>query len=258
MGTLKFEGKIVLITGASSGIGAGLARELARQGASLVLLARRKVRLDLLTAELKSAGSRVLAIEGDVTRDGDLEAAVVATVREFGRLDGAIANAGYAEIGKVSRLKLEDFRRQFETNVFGVLRTVQAVLPELEKSKGFIALMGSVNGYVSLPGVSPYCMSKFAVRSLAECLVDEVASKGISVTLISPGFVESEIRDDSDFKIPNWIVMKTDVAARKMIRAIARRKREAVITGHGQIVVFLQRHFPGLLVLFKKLTERAQ
>ena len=120
----------VLITGASSGIGAALAREFARQGADLVLLARRTDRLTALAAELERQGRRALALTGDVTVDGDLERAVAETRAKLGRLDVAVANAGFGVVGPVERLTLDDYRRQFETNVFGVLRTVHAALPD--------------------------------------------------------------------------------------------------------------------------------
>jgi len=121
-------GPVVFITGASSGIGAALAREYARRGADLALAARRTDRLDALAAELSAQGRRALVLACDVTRDGELEAAVARTRDAFGRIDVVVANAGFGVVGPVERLRLEDYRRQFETNVFGVLRTVYATL----------------------------------------------------------------------------------------------------------------------------------
>jgi short-subunit dehydrogenase len=163
-------------------------------------------------------------------------------------------------VGEVATLKLEDYRRQFETNVFGVLRTIQATLPELKKTHGRFALMGSVAGHISLPHSSPYSMSKYSVRALAEALTDEVQPFGVSVTLLSPGFVKSEIRrvdnrgklhEIEKSPLPAWLPMETEVAARKMIRAIRLRRREEVITFHGKCAVFIQRHFPRLVDWFK-------
>ena len=163
----RFAGQVVLITGASSGIGAALAREFARQGADLALLARREDRLRGLAREIEAGGHRALALAADVTIDGDVERAVLATRTAFGRIDVAIANAGFGVVGPVERLALDDYRRQFETNVFGVLRTVQATLPSLKATRGRLAILGSVAGYIATPGSSPYSMSKFAVRGLA-------------------------------------------------------------------------------------------
>jgi NAD(P)-dependent dehydrogenase (short-subunit alcohol dehydrogenase family) len=113
----------VMITGASSGIGAALAREFAERGARLVLVARRTERLVALASELRAGGSEVLVCAGDVTRDGDLERATEQAQKTFGVLDVVVANAGFGVQGRLTRLSLDDVRRQFETNVFGVLRT---------------------------------------------------------------------------------------------------------------------------------------
>ena len=250
------KGKAVLITGASSGIGAALAREWARRGADVVLAARRVDRLEALARECAAFGGRALVVACDVTHDGDLERAVALTRDTLGRLDVAVANAGFGVMGTVENLSLEDYRRQFETNVFGVLRTIHATLPELKKTRGGIVIIGSVNGHLATPGASAYAMSKFAVRALADALRLELAPAGVSVTMISPGFVESEIYqvdnrgarhpEARDF-VPRWLRMRADTAARKIVRASARRRREAVITGHGKVAVFVQRHAPWLV-----------
>src|SRR3954468_5167452 len=162
-------GKVALITGASAGIGAALARELARDGADLVLAARREDRLRDLAREIEATGRNAIVVSCDVTRDGGVERAVAAAVERYGRLDIAIANAGFGVAGPVEALTLEDFRRQLETNVFGVLRTLYAALPELRKTRGQFVVVGSVAGHVPTPATSAY-MSKFAVRGFAESI----------------------------------------------------------------------------------------
>jgi short-subunit dehydrogenase len=218
-----------------------------------VLTARRRDRLDTLANEIGRLGRRAVAITCDVRTDGDLARAVGEGVAALGRIDVVVANAGFGVAGELRRLAIEDYRRQFETNVFGVLRTVYAGLPELEKTRGTLVIIGSVAGHVAAPGGTPYAMSKFAVRALAEGLGHELVSRGVAVVLVSPGFVESELRrvdnagqfrPQARDRVPRWLVMPSAVAARKIVRAVARRRREVVITGHGKLFVFAQRHVP--------------
>ena len=253
----RFAGSAVFITGASSGIGAALALEFAREGADVVLAARRRDRLESLAAEIGAIGRRAVVAPCDVTREGDLERAAAAGRATLGKLDVVVANAGFGVTGLFERLSLDDYRRQLETNVFGVLRTIYATLEDLKKSRGRLVVIGSVSGHIAVAGSSAYSMSKFAVRGLAASLGHELAEHGASVTLISPGFIESEIRqvDNRGVRraekpsppIPAALVMATPTAARKIVSAVARRRREVVITGFGKAAVLLQRHLPGLL-----------
>jgi short-subunit dehydrogenase len=255
---VKLKEHVVLITGASSGIGAALARELAREGARLLLMARRRDRLEALRTELASSGAEVVVHVGDVTRRADLDAAVALAVERYGRLDVAIANAGFGVVGPLEKLTVEDYRRQFETNVFAAIETSKASLAELSKSRGRLVLIGSVAGYISTPNASPYAMSKFAIRAFAEALRPELAPRGVAVTLISPGFVESEIRQvdnrggwhaQAKNPLPSWLPMPAEVAAKKIVAAVYRRRREAIITVHGKVLVWLSRFAPWVLRL---------
>jgi short-subunit dehydrogenase len=172
-----------------------------------------------------------------------------------------VANAGFGVGGRVDSLALADYRRQFETNVFGVLRTIYATLGDLKKTKGRLAVVGSVSGFFAVPSVSAYCMSKFAVRALCESLADELHGSGVSVTHIAPGFVESEINRVDRMGVfhpraadrsPAKLRVPVDHAARDIVHAIHRRKRQAVITKHGKLLVFLSRHTPWALSPFAR------
>jgi short-subunit dehydrogenase len=256
-----FRDKSVLITGASSGIGEELAWQLAQAGAKLTLAARRREELERVAQRIAAHGGASplpapCVVTCDVARDGDLEQAVAESVRRFGKLDVVFANAGFGVVGAFKKLSVADYRRQFETNVFGVLRTVYAALPELEKTRGNLALIGSVSGWVSTTGASPYCMSKFAVRALANSITPELRRAGIKLTLISPGFVASNIRrvdnrgtvhPGTADPIPAWIQMPTAQAARQILRAVARGKREQIVTFHGKVFVAIERFFPWLI-----------
>jgi short-subunit dehydrogenase len=252
-----FQNKSVLITGASSGIGEELAWQLSQAGARLTLTARRRELLEALAKKISASGKPApLVVTADVTRDGDLEHAVSESIRVYNQLDVVIANAGFGVVGPFAKLSLDDYRRQFETNVFGLLRTLYAALPEIPKSRGNLVLIGSVAGWGATPGASAYAMSKFAIRALANSITPELALSGVKVTLISPGFVASNIRrvdnkgafhDAAKEPIPDWIVMPTDKAVTQMLRAIARGKREAIITNHGKLLVAIQRFAPWII-----------
>ena len=255
--TERFHDKVVLITGASSGIGEELALQLARAGARLALAARRIERLEQLQCKIRDAGeTEPLIIACDVTADEEPARAVAEIVAHWGRLDIVFANAGFGVVGSFAKLSLADYRRQFETNVFGVLRTLQAALPEIIRSHGQMVILGSVAGWTASPGASPYAMSKFAIRALANSITPELALLGVRVTLISPGFVESDIRRvdnqgklhaDAAEPIPRWLVMSRRRAVGYMLRAVARGKREVIITRHGKLFVWLERFAPWVL-----------
>jgi short-subunit dehydrogenase len=257
-----FRGKSVLITGASSGIGEELAIQLGQAAAKLTLAARRMDLLSTLAQRIALAGAPApLTAECDVTQDGALENAVAMAVKQWGHLDIAIANAGFGVVGPFSTLSLEDFRRQFETNVFGVLRTLYAALPQVRRNQGNLVIIGSVAGWASTPGAAPYAMSKFALRALADSIGPELARNGVRVTLISPGFVESDIRRvdnrgkfhaNAKEPMPAWLVMNREQAGRQILSAIARGQREAIVTSHGKVLVALARFTPSILRAFTR------
>jgi short-subunit dehydrogenase len=245
----------VLITGASAGIGAALAREFAGRGARLLLLARRLDRLEALAAELRAQGTEVEVARADVTCDGDV-ARAVAALSPSAPLDVVVANAGFGVAGPIQRLTLGDYRRQYETNVFGLLRTVYETHDALAAARGQLVLIGSVAGHVATSGASAYASSKFAVRAISEAIRGDLASEGIRVTLVSPGFVDSDIRRTDNRgavhaavvdPIPGWLRVPAERAARAIVTGVARGRPELIITGHGKLIVFLARHFPGLV-----------
>jgi short-subunit dehydrogenase len=245
----------VLITGASSGIGAGLAREFVKRGRRVALLARRVEQLESLATELRAAGGQATAHRGDVTVDGDIARVVGELAAQSIVPDIVVANAGFGIVGKAQHLALDDYRRQLETNVFGVLRTLHETYAGLRQTRGRFVIMGSVAGHIAGPGASPYAMSKFAVRALAEALHGDLRADGVACTLVSPGFVDSDIRRTDNRgelqahapdPIPAWLRMRTDEAARIMVSGILRGKAEVVVTFHGKLMVFVARHFPRL------------
>jgi short-subunit dehydrogenase len=252
----SYAGKVVVITGASSGIGAALAREMARRGAHLVLTARRLDRLESLAAELRTGERQVLAVAADVTRDGDLDKVVDAARAQLGGLDVVVANAGISVNGPMASLGVEQVRRQLEINLFGVLRTFYATRASLLERRGVLAIVGSVAGFVATPGSVAYSLSKFAVRGLAEGLAAELYRDGVAVVHIAPGFVASESRsrrrpgspgEKGRDPVPPWLQMPLAQAASEIADAIAQRRARKVLTRHGKLAVALSQYAPALV-----------
>ncbi len=250
--------RVVMITGATSGIGEALAIEWAARGAQVVALGRRADRLRALEQRLGEAVC--LGIETDVCADGSMESAVGTALERFERIDVVVANAGFSVSGNIERLSIDDFQRQFDTNVFGVLRTAKAGIPALAQTKGTLAIVGSVMGYLTMPGNGAYAASKYAVRAITETLQGELAPKGIAVTHVAPGFVESEIREKKrdgtlavgTDPVPSVLVMNREVAARQIADAVDARAREVVITLHGKLATSVARHAPAVVQLAVK------
>lgn len=252
----SFQDDIVWITGASSGIGAAMALEFASRGAIVCLSARRRERLEELVAKIESSGGRAQAFPCDVTSEQAVAETVSAIVASHGRLDCAVANAGFAVGGRIESLSAEDWRRQFDVNVVGVAMTAKYALAELRQTNGRLALVGSIMSMVSAAKTGAYCASKYAVRSLGQTLSVELHGSGASCTTIHPGYVSSEIalvdnegvfHEDREDRRPAKLMWPADRAARVMVSAIAKRKREFVFTGHGKVGGYLGRHLPGLV-----------
>jgi uncharacterized protein len=257
----SFLDKVVLITGASSGIGKALAYEFAKNGANVVLTGRRIEKISSSAKDISSRYKESIAVKCDVTKDGELEKAVEEGVKTFGKIDVVVANAGFGLQGNLENLTIEDYRRQFETNIFGVLRTIYASLEELKKTKGSICIIGSVNSIVSFStGSSPYTMSKFAIRGLVKSLSLELSTYNVSVTHIMPGFVETEFdikSSEKDKKMYSWLKISAEKAAKLIVHAIKDKDLEAILTRHGKMAIYMERYTPFILRklsgLFSKL-----
>lgn len=185
--------QVILVTGASAGIGEATARRLSAAGASVVISARRPERLAALARELDPSGARVLAVPGDITVEADRQRLVAAALEKFGRIDALVNNAGYGTRGPVERVPVETIRRNFETNVFSLIALTQLVLPGMrERGTGCIVNIGSVAGKIARPLSSIYDSTKHALEALTDGLRGELKPFGIRVTLIRPGFILTE------------------------------------------------------------------
>jgi short-subunit dehydrogenase len=247
---------VVWITGASSGIGKALAFEWARLGYKVVLSARRKERLEEIALEIRNSGGEALVVPVDIMEEASIEDAVQRIISAWGRLDIAVANAGFGVFGSIANLTAKDWNRQLQGNVTGLALTVKYALPHLKQNQGRIGLLGSVGAYLPNPHVGAYGASKAAVHSIGLTLQVELKGTGVSCTTIHPGFVESEIAridnegvwhpERSDPR-PSKLMWPTDKAAKVIVKAIMKRKRTYIFTTHGKVFVWLQRWFPSLV-----------
>lgn len=194
---MTIKDKVALVTGASSGIGEGIARALAAEGVRVGLAARRLDKLETIVADIRKAGGDATAIELDVTDAAQNTAAVQQLIAKFGRLDIAVLNAGLMPLSDIDSLKTDEWHRMVDVNVKGVLNTTAAVLPTLtEQKSGHIFVMSSIAGRKVFKGLSVYCATKHAVAAFADGLRMEVGpSYNIRVTCIQPGAVATELYD---------------------------------------------------------------
>lgn len=253
---MRFEGKTVYVTGASSGIGAQLARELAGRGAAVGLLARREERLTGLTEELRAAGHTAAWREADVTDREALHAACDGLAGEIGEPDVAIANAGWNRTEPMSRFQPGKALAIYDTNLLGFLHLVDWVLPRfLERGTGQLVGVASLASYVGFPGNAAYCGSKAAMRVHLQSLRVALKRRGIAVTTLCPGFIESELTAKNPYKMP--FLWKTDRACRYMADAIEKERGEVAFPWQMRIVVpfLLARVLPRALV--ERLIGRA-
>ncbi|MWL91168.1 SDR family oxidoreductase [Cupriavidus sp. SW-Y-13] len=194
----NIEGKVVVITGASSGLGEATARHLAARGAAVVLAARRVDRLIAIAAELRAAGGRAEVVETDVTRQDDMRKLIDSAVSAFGKVDVLVNNAGLMSIAPLSETKVDEWDRMIDINIKGVLYGIAAALPVFQKQgSGHFINIASVAGIkVFSPGGTVYSGTKFAVRAISEGLRHEVGG-AIRTTTIAPGAVDSELKQGS-------------------------------------------------------------
>lgn len=188
--------KVVIVTGASSGIGYATAVELGKRGAKVVCAARRIKRLDQLSDEIIKAGGKAIAVECDVTNKADVDSMVTTARETFGPIDVLINNAGIMPLSFMDACKIDEWTRTVDVNVNGVLYGVAAVLEEMiARKSGHIINVSSVAGRKVFPGGAVYCATKFAVHALSEGIRQEVAQHGVRVTTIAPGLVTTELQN---------------------------------------------------------------
>ncbi len=238
--------KVVLLTGASSGIGHALALELGRYGASLGLLARRDEALTGLAGEVERAGGKALALKADVRDAEEMRKAAGRVLEEWGRVDVLVANAGRSTTTGATALDAAEAGDVITVNVVGVVNSVAAVLPSmLERKQGHLVAISSLAAYRGLPKSAAYSASKAAFSTFFESLRVDLAASGVDVTIIHPGFIRTPLTANRKKKLP--FLLEVDDAARRIRRALERRPRTYAFPWQLATVVRLLRHVPDVL-----------
>jgi short-subunit dehydrogenase len=264
---MDFKNKVVLITGASSGIGRACAEEFAKRGANLVLAARQYVTLCEVTADLESRFSvKAVAVQADVSREEDCAAFVKQALVTFGRVDVLINNAGLSMRALFNDADLSVLKNLMDVNFWGTVYCTKYALPEILKSKGSIVGVSSIAGYRGLPGRTGYSASKFAMNGFMESLRTELLKTGVHVMVACPGFTSSNIRvaalskdglAHGETSMEEGKMMTAEEVAIQIVDGIAGRKRTLVMTGQGKLTVWLNKLLPALAdnLVFKHFTK---
>lgn len=247
--------KVVIITGASSGIGEALARRFAATGSKLVLAARRIDRLKILEEELQ--GTEILSVQTDVAVEKDCRHLIEQAIGRFGKIDVLINNAGISMRALFEEVDLDVIRKLMDVNFWGTVYCTKYALPHLLQSKGSVVGVISIAGHVGLPGRSGYSASKFAIRGFLDTLRIENLKKDLHVLVVAPGFTASEVRKvalnahgntQGESPRDESKMMTSDECADHIFKAVVKRKRQLILTfKEGKLTVFLSKFFPALV-----------
>ena len=252
-----FSQQVIWITGASSGIGEALALELGRQGAKLILSARREDELQRVAHQTGLLPADVLVLPMDMTKTDSFPALVEAVVARFGRIDYVFQNAGITQRGSVAETKLEVYHQLMDVNFFGVVALTKAILPVMIRQKsGHFVVTSSVAGKMGTKSRSGYCATKHALHGFFDALRAEIHEQGLRVTIVCPGYIKTPIslhalnaagEKHAKMDMNQAKGMEPAVFARKLISAVRRNREEVYIGGIETLGIYLKRFFPGIL-----------
>jgi short-subunit dehydrogenase len=248
---MSFKQKVVVITGASSGIGAASCIEFAKKGASLVLVARRKNKLEEMQKTLGKFDVKTLVCECDVSQKSQAQKMSKEVLDVFGRVDVLVNNAGFAIYGTVSELTIEDIESQMATNYFGMVYCTKYLLPKmLEQNSGHIVNVASVAASFGLPGIASYCASKFAMLGFSEGLRHELHGTKVGVTVVSPIMVKTNFFDHQSFeKMPKYspTTLSAQTVAKAVVSAAASPRLEIIVPSIIRGAVWAKHTFPYII-----------
>jgi short-subunit dehydrogenase len=253
---MDFKNKVIIVTGASSGIGKACAEEFAKRGANLVLAARQYVTLCEITADLeKRYGIKAIAVQTDVSKEEDCKLLIKQALITFSKIDILINNAGLSMRALFNDLDLSVLKNLMDVNFWGTVYCTKYALPEILKTKGSVVGVSSIAGYRGLPGRTGYSSSKFAMNGFMESLRTELLKTGVHVMVACPGFTASNIRvtalakdgaSHGETSMEEGKMMSANTVAQTIADGIVSRKRTLIMTGQGKLTVWLNKLFPAL------------
>ena len=248
---MDFKDKVVLITGASSGIGRQTAIEFAKLGANIVLVARRKEKLEQVETELKKFQTTTLTCSCDVSKKDQVQQMSKIVLEKFDSVDILVNNAGFAIYGSVSDLSIDDIESQMKTNYFGMIYCIKNFLPSmLKKNSGHIVNVASVAASFGLPGIASYCASKFAMLGFSEGLKHELKDTGVGITVVSPIMVRTDFFDHPSFeKMPQYspTSLSSKTVAKAILKAANSPRLEIIVPSVVRGAVWFKNTFPYLI-----------
>ncbi len=248
---MDFKNKVVLITGASSGIGKDTAIEFAKKSANIVLVSRTKENLEQVADELKQFNVSVLVCQCDVSEKDQVKEMSKTVLEKFDSVDILVNNAGFAIYGSVTDLSIDDIESQMETNYFGMIYCIKHFLPSmLDNKSGHIVNVASVAASFGLPGIAPYCASKFAMLGFSEGLKHELKNTGIGITVVSPIMVRTNFFDHPSFeKMPKFspTSLSSKTVAKTILKAANSPRLEIIVPSVVRGAVWLKNTFPYLI-----------
>ena len=250
-----FKDKVVIITGASSGIGLASARLLGSRGAKVVMAARSYDRLLELSPSVCPDPDRVLCVKADVSKDEDCRNLVEETVRKFGRIDILVNNAGISMRAMFKDLDLDVIRSLMDVNFWGTVQCTKHALPYLLESKGQVVGVISTAGFTALPARTGYSASKYAIRGFLDTIRIEHLKDGLNVLVFAPGYTESNVRKaaltadgspQGETPLKEEKLMSAEKCAEYLAKGLEKRKSQMILTGLGKLTVFAHNTFPRL------------
>lgn len=251
---MSFQNKIIVITGASSGIGKALALGFLTQGAKVALCARNLGKLQEAFSDIDN--NNLLLVAADVSQENDCKDFVQAVLEKWGAIDALINNAGISMRALFEEVELDVLRNLMDINFWGTVYMSKYALPSILKSKGIITGISSIAGYRGLPARTGYSSSKFAMQGFLESLRTEMLHTGVHVMWVSPGFTASNIRNtalsasgDAQKETPlaEDKLMSAEECAERIIKAMTQRKRTVVMTTQGKLAVWLNKWIPSFV-----------